>query len=188
MRIPYLKWALAIVVAVLMPQWLFTHLSRDIFQRLDLQAVNRIPTALITEKQSENPLSEQELAIPLERKAGIWVVSVLINDFYEAELIIDSGATITTLSEDFAFELGLHRQPSSPTIPIETVNGTTRAWLATIRSLAIGAIHVPHLSVAIVELSNLTQHGIDGLLGGDILKTYTWRIDSRHHRLILSPP
>lgn len=187
MRISYLKWALAIVVGVLLQQWIFTQISRDILWRLDPQAVNRILTSFI-EKEPGRPILEDELAVPLERKAGVWIVSVLINDLYEADLIVDSGAAMTTLSEDFAFEIGLHRGPASPTFSIETANGTTQAWLATVRSFEMGQVHVAHPSVAVVELSNLADHGIEGLLGGNILKAYTWRIDPQQHRLVLSPP
>lgn len=186
MRLSFVIWAFVLLIMMVMvQQWTWHHLDKGRFHDLAMNTLDRIAAISIPDEQPVPSLPDGEVAIPLKHTAGVWVLPVVIDELHEANLVVDSGAAITILSEDLAFDLGLLREPTT-TFPLETANGTTRARLATVRSLAMGDIRLSNVSVAIVDLSNLGAHGIDGLLGSNILKAYTWRLDHRRHRLVLS--
>ena len=126
MRIPYLKWAVFFLAVVLLEQFVFKFISQDVLPSLDDK---KVMAALSTFTSGDEPTWESfddEIRIPIERRGGLWAVNVEFNNYHEANLIIDSGANITTLSSDFAFDLGLTEKPYLPKIPMKTANGTTQ--------------------------------------------------------------
>ena len=125
---------------------------------------------------------DDEIRIPIERRGGLWAVTVEFNDYYEATLIIDSGANITTLSNDFALDVGLTEKPYLPKIPMKTANGTTQAWVAQVQSIRVGEVQQNDLPVMVVELPDLA---VDGVLGLNFLSRFSWMLDHQNRHLLL---
>jgi len=53
------------------------------------------------------PTDSERIVVPLIRQGRSLFVQVELNDFREATLLVDTGATETVLSTDVAFDLGL---------------------------------------------------------------------------------
>ena len=184
MRIPYLKWAMFFLAVVLLEQFAFKYISQDVLPSLGNK---KVMAALSIFTSGDEPTWENfddEIRIPIERRGGLWAVNVELNDFHEASLIIDSGANITTLSSDFAHDLGLTENPYLPKIPMKTANGTTQAWIAQVESIRLGEVQQKDLPVMVVELQDLE---VDGVLGLNFLGSFVWMLDHQNEYLILRP-
>ena len=98
----------------------------------------------------------------------------------DVEFLVDSGATITTVSGETAERVGLEPQGMLPVV-VSTANGTARAWRSRADSLRVGGI----------QRENFAMH-ISGprsdmnLLGMNFLSTLrAWRVEGEW--LILQP-
>jgi len=185
-RIPYLKWALCLLFFVLAGHAAYRLLPGEALSHF---APQNVLASLIPSHQQNvrGEYLEDEIFIPLEWKMGTWVVRVELNDLYEAQLIVDSGATFTTVSEDIAFDVGLAQDPRLSPFSVQTANGEAHAWLGRLRSLQVGEAVKKDFSVGVQELSNLTAEGVDGVLGLNFLNGFAWRVDQKKGQLILRP-
>jgi aspartyl protease family protein len=96
-------------------------------------------------------------------------------------MLIDSGATVTALSDDTAAQVGLdvHR-PALPMI-LRTANGTISAQVATVDELKLGDIVARRLSVVVSP-----AFGDTDVLGMNFLsRLKSWRVEGS--TLILTP-
>lgn len=66
-----------------------------------------------------------------------------------ARFLIDSGATITALSETTAKAAGLNIDPNAMPALIQTANGPAEVKRSSVGSLAIGPVHVSDLPVVV---------------------------------------
>ena len=69
----------------------------------------------------------EDSIIPLEREGGVWITRVEVNDLTQAKLIVDTGATYTTISEDLAFDAGILSDPNNPHVNLITAGGRVKA-------------------------------------------------------------
>ena len=184
MRIPYLKWAMFFVVLVLLEQFVFKFVSQDVLPSLGKEKVMAALSFFTAADETTWESFEDETRIPLERRGGLWAVKVEFNDLHEASLIIDSGANVTTLSSDFALDLGLTENPYLPRIPMKTANGTTQVWGARVESIRLGEVQQKNLPVVIVDLPDLD---VVGVLGLNFLGKFAWMLDQQNGYLILRP-
>lgn len=128
----------------------------------------------------------EDSVIPLEHLGGVWVARVEMNDFHEARLIVDTGATFTTISEDLAFDAGIRSDSANSTINLVTVGGKVQAELGIARKIRVGNTGREDVQVVIYTIPNLPD-GIDGLLGLSFFDRFLVRLDHSNHQLHLSP-
>jgi len=64
-------------------------------------------------------------------------------------MLVDSGATVTALSEGTAREAGVARSAGIMPVMMQTANGTVRAETGTVEQVRIGGIEARNLSVVI---------------------------------------
>jgi aspartyl protease family protein len=96
------------------------------------------------------------------------------------EFLVDSGATVTTVSGDTAERVGLEPQGVVPVV-VATANGMARAWRSRADTLSVGGIRRENLAVHIAG----PRSDID-LLGMNFLSTLSaWRVEGEW--LILQP-
>ena len=96
------------------------------------------------------------------------------------EFLVDSGATITTVSGETAQDVGLEPQGLAPVI-VETANGTARSWRSRVQTLSVGGIQRDDFAVHIGGEGSNTN-----LLGMNFLSTLSaWRVEGEW--LILQP-
>ena len=137
-------------------------------------------------KAGQVTAGSEDSVISLEHLGGVWVARVELNDFHEARLIIDTGATFTTISEDMAFEAGIRSDTANSPINLLTVGGGVQAELAVARRIRVGNIGRDDVQVVIHTIPNLPD-GIDGLLGLSFFDRFLVRLDHSNQQLHLSP-
>jgi aspartyl protease family protein len=98
----------------------------------------------------------------------------------EKQMLIDSGATITAISDETARAAGITGTGGMPII-IETANGTVEARRATVDELSVGPLSTQDLGVVIAP-----NFGDFDVLGMNFLsRLKSWRVEGK--TLILEP-
>lgn len=99
----------------------------------------------------------------------------------ERRMLVDSGATVTALSERTARLASVDRGASLLPVVMRTANGMARAETGTIRTLTLGGIDARNLKVVISASLGTTD-----VLGMNFLsRLASWRVDGR--TLVLVP-
>lgn len=98
------------------------------------------------------------------------------------ELVVDTGASLTTIPSSMARQLGLLGS-SKKRVKIDTAGGTIEAELVQLPSLQIGPITILRISAVIIDLPG--SLGNKGLLGQNVLRRMNVQFDSQNHKLVL---
>jgi aspartyl protease family protein len=114
------------------------------------------------------------------RKAGdghFWARATINGE--NVEFLVDSGATVTTVSADTAGRVGL--QTFGATIPVMTANGMAAARRSRAERLIVGGIERRQFPIHVAG-----ERGETNLLGMNFLSTLSsWRVEGQY--LILVP-
>jgi len=159
--------------------------GQTIFSRIPLdQALFKAGSGFPT---SGNVTADSEdSTIPLERQGGVWIAQVEFNDLHQTKLIVDTGATYTTISEDLAFDAGIQPDPRSPDINLNTAGGRVQAKMGIAPRIRVGHAGRDDVRVVIHTIPNLPE-GIDGLLGLSFFDRFMVRLDQSQRELHLTP-
>ena len=122
-------------------------------------------------------------SIPLSRQGEHFIVQANINNTFSVSLMLDTGASISLLSEP-AYEA--LRQYSEVTY-IKDVNLNTAGGLVTASIYQVAEFAIQGYSVSdfIFAVSPYISAGNDGLLGMNFLKAFDFHIDQNNNFLIL---
>ena len=139
-------------------------------------SLSRIAASLGLDRQE---VVGDEVRIPMARDGHFWATVRL--DGTERRMLVDSGATVTALSEATAKAAGVEADATLMPLLMRTANGTVRAAAGTVERLEIGGIEARRLKVVIS--SGL---GDTDVLGMNFLSELSsWRVEGR--TLILVP-
>ena len=130
-------------------------------------------------------LNSGEVQVPLiPVSGGNFLVDVLLNGRVKARLMLDTGASFITLSEEIGQKLGIFRSGASAEMPFNTAGG--EEWMPLI---ALQTVSAGNAQSQLVEAS-IGKHikDIDGLLGMSFLGDYRFEIDRTNKRLTIKPP
>ncbi|WP_333588173.1 retropepsin-like aspartic protease family protein [Phenylobacterium sp.] len=120
-----------------------------------------------------------EVRIPMSRDGHFWA-TVSLNGV-ERRMLVDSGATVTALSESTARAAGVERGTNLLPIVLRTANGVVRAEAGVVQQLALEGIEAQGLKVVISP----TLGDVDVLGMNFLSQLQTWRVEGR--TLILTP-
>ena len=95
------------------------------------------------------------------------MVKVRVNDRQTGDFVVDTGATLVTLSRRFADRLQI-ATTGAPSLLAQTANGVTSGALVALDKLELQGIHAARVPAAVVE--NLGT--VDGLLGMSFLSRF----------------
>jgi clan AA aspartic protease (TIGR02281 family) len=126
-----------------------------------------------------------EVQVPLiPVSGGNFLVDVLLNGRVKARLMLDTGASFITLSEEIGQKLGIFNSGASAEMPFNTAGG--EEWMPLV---ALQTVNAGSAQSQLVEAS-IAKHikDIDGLLGMSFLGDYRFEIDRTNKRLTLKPP
>lgn len=130
--------------------------------------------------QSGSPVlspSLTEVEIPLSADGHYWIDATVGGQ--PVRFLIDSGASVTALSEETARRLGLPPDPMNATMTVQTANGSVSAQRSVIDALEIGPIRATRLPVIVSP-----AFGGVNVLGMNFLgKLRGWRV--RDGRMVL---
>lgn len=122
-----------------------------------------------------------------EPESGLILVSVEIDNKYELKMILDTGATNTTIDSNALYLLGHDLKDNIGTVEIETANGIIQTEvfeLGTFSSLGLTKKKFQ------IQVYDFLAHGIfsdyNGLLGLDFLEGTKFCIDTKDNSITLS--
>ncbi len=127
----------------------------------------------------------EEVQVPLiPVSGGNFLVDVLLNGRVKARLMLDTGASFVTLSEEIGQKLGVFNSGAHAEMPFNTAGG--EEWMQLVALQTVGA---GKAQSQLVEAS-IAKHikDIDGLLGMSFLGDYRFEIDRTSKLLTLKPP
>jgi clan AA aspartic protease (TIGR02281 family) len=120
--------------------------------------------------------------VRLRRWGGNWVVEATINDFQRATFVLDTGASICSISPQVAASLGLMTH-DAPRVPLMTAGGPTSGLLVKIPSIRLGEMEVRDVPAVVHSSVDFA----DGLLGNTFLRHFTMTLDPDRGLLTLQP-
>ncbi|MEM1188399.1 MAG: retropepsin-like aspartic protease [Pseudomonadota bacterium] len=129
------------------------------------------------------PAAAPASALPLERLRDHYLVDVEINDSNTLTLVIDTGASITTLSSDSFRKLPRYDFELLGSRMFNTANGLTRGDVYRASSFRIGTHRLEGLTVAVLPYRTDARN--DGLLGMNVLRNFRFEIDQDRSALLL---
>ena len=123
--------------------------------------------------------------MPLQVQDRLLVVPAGINGKW-TQLVVDSGAERTTISDATAIRLNLPHDARF-TNRAMGIGGTTTTTDVSLDRLVLGGVHFPidRVAVGTFKLQNERGLSADGLLGADILLAFDLDIDVPNNRLTL---
>ncbi|WP_157826717.1 retropepsin-like aspartic protease [Colwellia sp. 12G3] len=123
-------------------------------------------------------------SIPLSRQGEHFIVQALMNDTFKVSLMLDTGASISLLSEPAFEALSQYSEVTYiKNINLNTAGGTVTASIYQVAEFAIQGYIVNDFVFA-VSPSYVTE-GNDGLLGMNFLSAFDFHIDQNNSLLIL---
>ena len=128
--------------------------------------------------------SGEEIQVPLiPASGGNFLVDTVLNGHINARLMLDTGASLITLTEEIGRKLGASTFPGSAELPFNTAAGEDWMPLVGLEMVAVGSAKT-RLSEASIN-SHIKE--IDGLLGMSFLGEFRFEIDRINKRLTLKP-
>ena len=129
--------------------------------------------------------NSQEIQVPLiPVSGGNFLVDTILNGRVKARLMLDTGASLITLTEDIGRQLGVSSYGDSPQLPFNTAGGEEWMPLVALDTVTIGTAQTKLVEASI----NSHIKDIDGLLGMSFLGDFRFEIDRTNKRLTLKSP
>lgn len=168
-------------------------LARDVASRLPAEpAVSQPPpdeAVAVVDGPPPPPLdlADDQIALPFEgegRRLSVPVVFEHNGRTVETWMLLDTGATYTTLPRRVLYELGIEPTDSSPVLTLHTANGERQAAVAVADRVWLG--NLPLDGVAIAECEACATGDTEGLLGLNVAGSYNLTIDADRQEAIFT--
>ena len=137
----------------------------------------------VKREKAGSPPKQRGVTVSYQRMGPAIVVTAMVNRRFPARFIVDTGATYTVISKEFARRLRLRIPSETRTITLQTANGTITAPLVTVSSVSIDTAEVRDVVSAIHTIGG--QGDIVGVLGLSYLNAFRVTIDGASGRLYL---
>ena len=122
-----------------------------------------------------------------ESESGLILVNIEIDDRYELKMILDTGATNTTIDSNALYLLGYDLKDNVGTVEIETANGIIETEVFEVNVFSSLGLTKEKFQVQVYDF---LAHGIysdyNGLLGIDFLEGVKFCIDTRENTISIS--
>jgi predicted aspartyl protease len=122
-----------------------------------------------------------------EPESGLILVNIEIDKKYELKMILDTGATNTTIDSNALYLLGHDLKDSIGTVEIETANGIIETEVFEIDSFSSLGIEKQKFEIQVYDF---IAHGIfsdyNGLLGLDFLEGTKFCIDTNENTISIT--
>ena len=121
------------------------------------------------------------MKVPVRRQGTAMFVEVEIGG-KRALMMVDTGASLTTLTPAFATSLGLLPGPGAPKLEFQTANGRVQSPLGMIKALKLGSQQVRRVTFGVCESCGGKLPGeaseVVGLLGMNVLGRFRMKVDT----------
>lgn len=124
-------------------------------------------------------------AIALQQNGNQYLVDLGVNAKDEVRLLIDTGASLTTLSRTSFLALTRDADVSEVGSRLfQTANGVTKGSVYLFPELTLGPYVLQNIQIAVLDFT--LSAGIDGLLGMNVLGQFRFQIDQDNIQLLLT--
>jgi clan AA aspartic protease (TIGR02281 family) len=124
-------------------------------------------------------------AVPLSRRGDHYLIHAILNDTQQVVLMIDTGASVTSLSRSSFARLGSNHFYYLGSRVFNTANGLAKGEMYRADSIALGGNQIDDIDIAIFDYDAAEE--TDGLLGMNVLRNYSFEIDQEKDLLYLRP-
>ncbi len=125
--------------------------------------------------QDPNTQHKSQFAvIPYDSNLSCPVVEARINDKVDVKMLVDTGASISFLSEDIFNKLNVRKDDFKGPFYIMTGGGLIETWSIEVDSVSVGDLRQEKLDMMI---SYYPSANLDGILGQDFLTYYRYEIN-----------
>lgn len=122
-----------------------------------------------------------ETRVPISGDGHFWISATLNGE--PQRFLVDTGATLTAISESTAIESNVPQRAIPQSIPMRTANGTVQAELATIDELRFGNIVAHDLDAVIAP-----GLGETNVIGMNLLsRLASWRVEAQTLIMVPNP-
>src|SRR5918996_2486621 len=122
------------------------------------------------------------ITIPVKMMGGHAIVPVTFNNSITANLMVDTGAGRTMVSDRIARDLRLYATRSGTGYGI---GGQVTVSIARVESVKVGEVEIKNMSISIHDFSPDPRY--EGLLGTDFLGRFQLSLDSAKQVMVLTP-
>ena len=133
------------------------------------------------------PLTENQIALPYEGEGRRLSVPVIFgNDGaeFEVDMLLDTGATYTTLSTDLLTRLGARPTENDPVMRLHTANGERDAQIVLLDSVWLGDLQLEGIAIATCDDCAGSDHA--GLLGLNVAGAFNLSIDADRREVVFT--
>jgi hypothetical protein len=133
------------------------------------------------------PLGDDEIALPYEgegRRLSVPVVFQQGEKTHETFMMLDTGATYTTLPQEVLRDLGRMPGPDAPRLTLNTANGVREARVVLIDRVWLGDLELHGVAVTTCEDCASTENA--GLLGLNVAGGFNVKIDADRREVVFS--
>ena len=158
---------------------------RENDDRMDAEWTAALQLKLANSAEQSFAKDRPQHEIRLTRRGNHYLVSAAIDGASQLALVIDTGASITTLSRESFSQIENSGIRYLGTQLFNTPNGMTQGEIYRVDSIQLGEINIPDLEIAVLDFE--PSDGLDGLLGMNVLRNYRFEIDQDKEILYMSP-
>jgi len=151
----------------------------DFFRSLPAE---RVSIAIEPRARSTAANQSGAVTVPVTVNGRAVIVPVTFNRSVNANLLLDTGASMTMISRRVATALALSTTGAAL---LSGIGGTVSAPIARIESVQVGDVEVTGMAVSVHDISRPAQ--FEGLLGMDFLGRFQVSVDSAKKLLVLTP-
>ncbi len=125
-------------------------------------------------------------AFKREPESGLIIVAIEIDNKYELKMVLDTGATNTTIDSNALYLLGYDLKDSIGIVEIETANGIIETEVFELNSFSSLGILKSKFQIQVYDF---LAHGVfsdyNGLLGLDFIEGMKFCIDTNNNIITL---
>ncbi len=154
-------------------------------------AVAQVPEALEVVLEAPPvaaPLPDDAIELPYEGEGRRLAVPVVFQNGgreIETFMMLDTGATYTTLPPRLLAELGIAPGANAPTLTLNTANGEKTSAVVLLDQVWLGDL--PITGVAITECADCESDEVSGLLGLNVTGGFNVTIDADRRAVVFAP-
>ena len=148
-------------------------------------ALGNLTQGSVTTATISTSVWEGSETIPLQQAGNQYLVDLTVNRQSNVRLLIDTGASMTTLTRSSFESLNIDNDAVKLDRRVfRTANGLIQGTVYSVPELSIGPFLMNDTQIAVLEFD--MNEGVDGLLGMNVLGQFRFQIDQENIQLLLS--
>jgi predicted aspartyl protease len=158
-----------------LPYGLSGILGMNLLSAFDLTIYPKLRQLGLT-SPSSLPIEEKDLSIPLQRRLGVMLTELTINQQGPFTFLLDTGAAVTFVSPKVAQATQLTEQPRQ-SVKVQGFCGLEPAYQVMAPMLKLGRYQVPQVETVVIDSAVIQSLKVDGVLGQNVLNRFDqhWR-------------